>query len=199
MQWFYPGLSGSDLDYPVLASIVSANPSTTVLSLACPTDLDASDCGFGPHFDYSVISTTIYEATMSIPDEFTMAFSCDHDTAKTQMACDISMGGPNANDPGQTSGVLSGSDVDFFTATITAGEEKLSATGRTQNSDAAPSQASATATSAGETGAPASIGSATSGLSGSGATTKPTNAAYRVNVEGSALLALAGAAAVVAL
>lgn len=44
VEFFFPGgYEGTD---PV-ASVVTANPSTTVLNLACPTGTDSTECGFG--------------------------------------------------------------------------------------------------------------------------------------------------------
>ncbi|ORY18261.1 hypothetical protein BCR34DRAFT_362213 [Clohesyomyces aquaticus] len=118
LEWFFPGAEGSDL----VASIVSANPSTTVAVLNCPTSVDSSDCGFGPGVSLSIISTTIYQAVMSESD-FTMSVSCVYKTS--EMPCSVSIAG--GNDPGNTVETFSGSDIGFLTATVTAGGEKLSA------------------------------------------------------------------------
>lgn len=138
LTYFLAGLSfaraaSNTLEFPFpggyegvdpVASVVEANPSTTVLNVACPTGVDSSECGFGPGFDYSIISTTIYSMSMSESD-FTMTFSCDHNTEAAQMTCGISMGGEGANFPGTTVAVLAGTDVASVTATVTAGADLL--------------------------------------------------------------------------
>ncbi|KAF2114263.1 hypothetical protein BDV96DRAFT_577859 [Lophiotrema nucula] len=173
IPFYFPGADAPAAGF--VASVVSANPSTTALEITCPTGTDASECGLGPGLAYSIVSTTIYEASMSVQDEVEMTLSCV--SATSQMSCYISVGGSSANDPGETSAVLTGTDAAFLTATITAGAQKLSATGGSKSSGSAGSTPTGT------------------GATGSAATPASTGAAYKFGVEGSALLALAGAAA----
>lgn len=111
------------------------------------------------------------------------------------MSCGISQAG--GNDPTVTSTVFSGSEIAFLTATITAGAEKLAAqTGSAASSGSSGSSGMATSTSASGTGASAAgKPSGAANATGSAAPEQSTGAAFRYGVEGSALLALAGAAA----
>jgi len=202
VEFYFPGgYEGAD---PV-ASIISANPSTTVLNLACPTGIDSTECGFGSGFEYKIISTTIYQASMSELG-FIMTFSCDHNIKKDAMSCEVSLGGSNANDPGTTSAVIPVDPSEFLTATVTAGEELLdaeatgvaaSAASKASTAVALTAASSATVTSRAslQTTATVSTTALASGASGAEPAAQTTNAAYRYGVEGSALLALAGAAA----
>jgi hypothetical protein len=200
VEFFFPG--GYDGADPV-ASIVSANPSTTVLNLACPTGTDSTECGFGSGFEYKIISTTIYQASMSELG-FIMTFSCDHNIKKDEMSCGVSLGGSNANDPGTTTAVLPADQIEFLTATVTAGEELLDAEATGTASSVATSTGVALTAASSATVAPrtslqttatASVTALASGASSSEPAAQSTNAAYKYGVEGSALLALAGAAA----
>ncbi|KAF2462833.1 uncharacterized protein BDR25DRAFT_308109 [Lindgomyces ingoldianus] len=193
IEWFVPGAEGSDL----LASVVTANPSTTILHLSCPTNVDSSDCGFGPGLAFSIISTTIYEAVMSESD-FTMSVSCEHNLQKSEMPCFVSNGGEGANDPGTTTETFSGSEIGFLTATVTAGAEKLSATASgAQSSDMVTSIGTSGSASAAKSPTASGASATASGsATGSAASASSTGAAYRFGVEGGALLALAGAAVV---
>jgi len=197
VEFFFPGsYEGAD---PV-ASVVSANPSTTVLNLACPTGTDSTECGFGDGFEYKIISTTIYQASMSELG-FIMTFACDHNIKKDEMSCEVSLGGSNANDPGTTTAVLSANQIEFLTATVTAGEELLDvkATGAASSVTGVALIAASSVTVAPRTSlqttATASVTALASGASGAEPAAQSTNAAYRYGVEGSAMLALAGAAA----
>jgi hypothetical protein len=182
VSFFFPG--GYEGVSPV-ASVVTANPTTTVLDITCPTGVDSTECGWGPGIEVSIISTTIYEATMSEAGLFTMTYSCNHNTKASEITCAASMGGSGANDPGVSTAVLSGSDIAFVTASVTSGADLLSATGGAKEST------TASATGASGTAAQKSGSSTTA----SGAAPENTGAAYRFGVEGSALLVLAGAAA----
>jgi hypothetical protein len=195
VEFFFPGgYEGVD---PV-ASVVSANPSTTVLNLACPTGTDSTECGFGNGFEYKIISTTIYQASMSEAG-FIMTFSCGHNTKKDEMTCNVSLGGE-----GTTTAVLPANEIKFLTATVTAGGELLDVEATGTASSAATGVALTAANSATlpvrtglttRTTGTASVTALPSGVSGAEPATQTTNAAYRYGVEGSALLALAGAAA----
>jgi hypothetical protein len=171
---YFPGVATS---YVISASVSTANPTSTILVMPCPTsganDLLANEVCPSSGLTYSIISTTVYQATIG-PD---VAFTCVHKTASKEMSCNFVADGVSA--PGQT---YTEGDFQFITASITAGAESLSGiqTG---------SAASATPASSGT--AQASGTKAT----GSAATATPTGAAFKYGIEGSALLALAGAAA----
>jgi hypothetical protein len=200
-----PGYEGAD---PV-ATINTANPSTTEFHIACPTDVDSTECGWGPGLDVTIISKTRYQAQMNLED-VSMSLGCDYNSKATEMSCTVNQSGGNDDTGGQpVTAVLSGTDVEFLSATIVKGAELLSATGSaasTPNGRAASTTLVMSAMSA-STGlmmatgsAPAkmtSMASASPIASGSGPATASTGAAVKFGIEGSALLALVGAAALV--
>jgi hypothetical protein len=155
-----------------------------VAHIHCPSGTPSEECGWGPGLEYTVISTTVYQATMVQPDEFTMTFSCQHDTQESKVGCNVSLGGPSANNPASSELTLTGSEIVFATAMVVEGDvPKTTGT------------AGATSTSSGSA-APASTGAPQSGSpTASGSAPQDTSGAYKYGVEGSALLALAGAAA----
>jgi hypothetical protein len=129
-----------------------------------------------------------------------MTFSCDHNIKKDEMTCDVSLSGE-----GTTTAVLPANEIEFLTATVTAGEELLDAEATGSSSSAAIGVALTAASSA---TLPARTGLTTqstgtayvtalpSGASGAEPAAQTTNAAYRYGVGGPVLLALAGAAAI---
>ncbi|KAF2655638.1 hypothetical protein K491DRAFT_704493 [Lophiostoma macrostomum CBS 122681] len=183
-----------------VASIVTVNPSTTVMDLSCPTDVSGDECGWGEGLEYTIISTTIYQATMIEVDEFTMTFKCEHNTQASEMSCAASVGGGQANDPGTTNTVLKATEFGFLQATVTAGGDLLadSTSGGSAAASSVAKTASSLKTIASSTGT-AATGSQASGTAssatGSGSPAQSTGAAGRFVVEGSALLGLVGAAA----
>ncbi|KAF2868268.1 hypothetical protein BDV95DRAFT_610230 [Massariosphaeria phaeospora] len=198
IQFFFPGgYEGVD---PVV-SVVEANPATTVLALGCPTGVDSTECGWSlAPFQYSIISQTSYHASAS--DLMEIAMDCTANVQATEMACVVTAAGPDG--PETTSTVLSGSEVRYATATVTAGADLLDATGAPTSGSAssgkatsAASRSSAAAASQSTASGPSSTGAKSNGTasaSGTGGPPESTGAAYRFGVEGSALLALAGAA-----
>jgi hypothetical protein len=201
VDFFFPGINSPDEEgVAPVASIVSVNPSTTVMDLSCPTGVSSDECGWGQGVEYTIISTTIYQATMIEADEFTMTFECEHNTQANEMSCGVSLGGSLANDPGTTSAVLQSTDFGFLQATVTAGGDLLADSG-SDGSAAASSvvkTASSLKTVASSTGTAAAgsqaLGTAAS-VTGSGSPAQSTGAAGRFVVEGSALLGLVGAVA----
>jgi hypothetical protein len=186
-RFFFP--SGSEGVAPEAVLDVKS-PTTTVAHIHCPAGTDSNDCGWGPGLEYSVISTTIYQATMVQPDEFTMTFSCNHQTKESSIACDVSIGGPEANMPASSQLTLTGSEISFATAVVAEGEIPKT----TGGAGATPTSGTAAPASTGT--APASTGAESSGTpTASGSQPEDTSAAYKYGIEGSALLALAGAAA----
>ncbi|KAF2123412.1 hypothetical protein P153DRAFT_371732 [Dothidotthia symphoricarpi CBS 119687] len=201
VSFFFPG--GYEGDAPV-ATIKTANPSTTAMHIACATGVDATECGFGTGVDVRVISGTSFEGTMSA-ETYTMSYNCDYNTKAVEMTCTADMTG---QDP-QTA-VLSGSDVAFVPATVVQGAELLKETASATAASATASMTSslASATSTGiktsasvASGASAAVSSHVSGsastptASGSAATVS-TGAAAGSGIERSTLLALVGAAVV---
>jgi hypothetical protein len=191
IEYFFPG---NPQGYAPHASIVSANPTQTVMKLTCPTtlpDFDDTECGWGPGVDFTAISSTIFKGTMMMSD-FTMTYSCDHNTKEKAMTCDASIGGSGADFQTSEVAVLKGTDATMLTATLTAGAEKLSAA-----TGAAASTTGGVKATASQTGLATVSGgrAAASGANSTGTGLPPqsTGAAGRFVVEGSALLVLMGA------
>ncbi|OAL51568.1 hypothetical protein IQ07DRAFT_585943 [Pyrenochaeta sp. DS3sAY3a] len=197
LSFFFPG--GYDGVSPV-ATVQTVKPSTTEFLVACPTGVAVSECGWGPGLEYSIISGTHYQASFSY-DTFSMSFGCDYNTKATEMTCSASTSiGDEQSDSAQTA-VFSSSEISFVTATVVEGASLLGGASATP----APSSArvaSTAASLASSTLSPSASGSARSQASGSGSSPSSsasspasTGAAARFGIEGSALLALAGAAA----
>lgn len=197
------------IDGSAVATVLSANPSTTSAIMACPTGTPIDECGLAAGLDVEIIGGTRYQASMSAGTVY-VSYGCDgYNSAAKTMTCTAEMSG---EDP-QTA-VLSGSDVAFITASVVEGAELLSggasATASASASASAspsvtPKSSAPTAASSGmQTSATpsgtAAAGSHASGShassTGSSAAPASTGAAVRFGVEGAALLALAGAAAV---
>jgi hypothetical protein len=197
-----PGYEGAD---PV-ATINTANPSTTEFHIACPTGVDSTECGWGPGLDVTILSKTRYQAQMNL-EHVSMSLGCDYNSKATEMSCTVNQSGGNDDTGGQpVTAVLSGTDVEFLSASIVKGAELLSATGSaaaTSTGDAASITVVTSAKSA-STGlmmatghGPAIMTSGSPSASGSAPATASTGAAVKYGIEGSALLALVGAAALV--
>lgn len=187
-RFFFP--SGSEGVAPEAVLDVKS-PTTTVAHIRCPAGGDLTECGWGPGLEYSIISTTIYQATMVQLDEFTMTFSCNHQTKESSVACDVSVGGPEANMPASSQLTLTGTEIQFVTAVVAEGEIPKTTGGATATATSASAAPASTGT------APASTGAESSGTpAASGSQPEDTSAAYKYSIEGSALLVLAGAAAI---
>ncbi|OSS54282.1 hypothetical protein B5807_00024 [Epicoccum nigrum] len=211
LSFVFPG--GIDGPAPV-ATIVSANPSTTSAILTCPSGTPIDECGFAMGLDVEIISGTRFQASMSAVG-ISVSYGCDgYDTAKDVMTCTAELSGEDT----QTA-VLSGSDVSFITASVVEGASLLSggasatasasasASARASaaaSASVAPksSTAAAAASSSMQTSASASstthAGSHASGVASATASSagpENTGAAARFGIEGAALLALAGVAA----
>ncbi|KAJ4317371.1 hypothetical protein N0V94_004974 [Neodidymelliopsis sp. IMI 364377] len=203
LSFVFPG--GYDGVQPV-ATVLSANPSTTAALMACPTDTAADECGWGTGASVQIISGTRYEATMT-GDSFSMSYGCDYNSKAVQMTCTAEMTGEEA----QTA-ILSGSDVAFITATVVQGAELLSggasatasasasasASAASQSSTAAASsglRTSASASASGTAAAGSHASNSASTATASGSVPQSTGAAAKFGIEGAALIALAGAAA----
>ncbi|KAG9199203.1 hypothetical protein G6514_008950 [Epicoccum nigrum] len=207
LSFVFPG--GIDGPAPV-ATIVSANPSTTSAILTCPSGTPIDECGFAMGLDVEIISGTRFQASMSAVG-VSVSYGCDgYDAAKDVMTCTAELSGEDT----QTA-VLSGSDVSFITASVVEGASLLSggasatasASARASaaaSASVAPksSTAAAAASSSMQTSASASstthAGSHASGVASATASSagpENTGAAARFGIEGAALLALAGVAA----
>jgi hypothetical protein len=155
-----------------VATIKKVEASTTEMNLACPTNVDSSNCGWGPGLDYTIVSNTHYQAQMSY-DTIAMSFACDHNTQASEMTCTVSMQGGNVDTGSPATAVLKGSEISFNKATIVQGASLLT-------------QATPAAAAAGTTGAGASP-------TKTGAPAEHTGSAASVDVQVSALFAIAGA------
>ncbi|PSN72491.1 hypothetical protein BS50DRAFT_253214 [Corynespora cassiicola Philippines] len=189
VNFFFPGANEAE-GGPAVASILEQEPSTTVMRIACPTDVDSTECGWGPGVDYSILDSTRYEASMS-EGSFSLSFGCDHNTQKQEMACEAFMGSET------TEMTLTGTEIVFLTATLTDASASASSSAAASTTASASAAASPTLSSSADATAPASGAGATptASTTGSASPAESTGGAYRFSVQGSALLALAGAAA----
>lgn len=136
-------------------------------------------------------------------DTVAMSLGCDYNTKAVEMTCTASLSGGNDDTETPQTAVLSGSEVSFIPATVVEGASLLS--GGASASASASATPASQSTSLRTTVTPSASGTAAAGsqASGSGATptasgsspAASTGAAARFGIEGSALLALAGAAA----
>lgn len=208
IDFFFP--AGSEGVDPV-ATIKTANPSTTEFRLSCPTGAASDDCGWGPGLDYTILSKTKYQAQMSA-GSFSMSFGCDHNTVKSEMVCGVYMSGQDFGlSVGTQLATLSKDDIIFNTATVVQGASLLSSADAsgTGAASVAPKTTAAssptntglktsatTPNSAAASGAASTAGQASQTASGSAAPAQHTGAAVKFGIDGSALLLLAGVAAV---
>lgn len=215
VSFYFPGgYEGID---PV-ATVNTVNPTLTEFHIACPTGVDSSDCGWGPGLDATILSKTRYQATMDA-DKVSMSLGCDYDKKKVEMTCTVNQEGGNDDTGGEpVTAVFSGEDVKFLSLTVVAGNSLLkpqtsptpSATiSTTTKTSVQPTTVATSAMSASTRLMTASdmVSATASSTSTSGAQAAPTSsnsstalpestgAAARFGIEGSALLMLAGAAA----
>ncbi|USP74903.1 uncharacterized protein yc1106_02177 [Curvularia clavata] len=212
VSFYFPGgYEGVD---PV-ATINTVNPTLTEFHIACPTGVDSSDCGWGPGLDATILSQTRYQATMAA-DTVSMSLGCDYDKKKVEMTCTVNQEGGNDDTGGEpVTAVFSGQDVQFLSLTVVEGNSllrpKTSATpsATTTKTSAQPTAVATSAMSASTglmtasdtvstTASPASTSDAQAAPTSSKSSVAPpesTGAAAKFGIEGSALLMLAGAAA----
>jgi hypothetical protein len=184
-----PGSEGVD---PV-ATIKNVKPSTTEFRVACPTNVDSTNCGWGPGLDYTVISNTHYQAQMSYAS-VSMSFACDHNTQASEMTCTIAMTGGNMDTASPQTAVLKGNELSFNTATIVEGASLLKEASGSAGAQATPAASAGSGLMTAASASPTASGTHASGsVSGSAAPAQHTGAATRFGLEASVLLALAGA------
>ncbi|KAF2168351.1 hypothetical protein M409DRAFT_21785 [Zasmidium cellare ATCC 36951] len=138
---------------PIVASILSSNPTATTLALACRPGTDASDCGLFPAQTLTIGPST-YNMFIGEGTAFTGTQQCATQ-GTTAAVCTESNAGSEANFPGVSTTTYEGTDVVVLPVTVTAGVERLggggSASASTGSSgSSAPASVSATATSSGE-------------------------------------------------
>jgi hypothetical protein len=202
----FTGYEGVD---PV-ATINTVSPSTTEFHVACPSGVDSSDCGWGPGLDVTILSQSRFQAEMT-DDSFSISLGCDYNSKATEMTCTVNQSGGNDDTGGEpVTAVLSGTDVQFLSASVVKGAELLTqsgnagpvSTGGAESSTTASAAARSASTGLMTASGTAPVTSVASGsgfmptASGSAPATASTGAAVRYGIEGSALLALAGAAVV---
>lgn len=182
----------------LVASVITANPTTTEYLLTCPSSVDDSDCGYRPPVTIGQHGS-VYGASLTAED-FTMSYECTVYTGSASSAvCVESDGGSAANFPGVSTETLNGTDVAFYPVTITAGLEKLSGVSASATSSGTGaktgsgtgSKATSTATSSGSvvtlsgtsSGSASKTGaSTTASTSSSGASTVGISAGFGVCV-----------------
>lgn len=152
----------------LVASVISAAPEATSYFVNCAPGTDGSDCGFGPGVTFvNGPSTFALHVTES------GAFSMDVDCKISSKVADCAQtnAGPEANDPGIMTGVVSDFTSSLVPVTITAGLEKLSA-GDSATATATGSSASGTAEPTGSAASgPSETGSSATGTSTSASST----------------------------
>ncbi|KAL1794184.1 hypothetical protein ACET3X_007605 [Alternaria dauci] len=192
VSFFFPG--GYDGVDPV-ATINTANPSTTEFHIACPTDADDTECGWGPGLDVTILSQTRFQAQMST-DVVSMSLGCDYNEQAVEMTCTVNQVGGNDDTGGQPiTATLSSDDVQFLSATVVAGNSLLTDAGSVTSSTTRSITPTSTMTSASTSASTSETASAASSSSASVPVPESTGAATKYGIEGSALLALAGVAA----
>jgi hypothetical protein len=150
--------------------------------------------------DYSIISSTRYEGSMT-DDGFSMSVGCDYNSKKTEMTCTAQQTGGNDEEPEPVTAVISGSEVQFLTISVVEGASLLggasaSATATKKMSESAASATASAAVTGMTSGSSAGPKATASGKeTTSEAPAEATGVAARYGIEGSALLVLAGAAA----
>jgi hypothetical protein len=149
----------------LVASVISANPSTTQYVVGCPTGAAADECGYNPP-ETVKHAGSVYGASLTAAEEqFTMSYECTiYTTSGTSAVCTTSAGGEQANFPGVGTTTLVGSDVAFFPVTVTAGADQLaSQTGSTAKGTGSGS-AGAASTASSNSAPTAGVGIGLAGL-----------------------------------
>lgn len=167
----------------VTCTPVSTTTNTATSAMPTSTDDDddndddadddgAEDCGFGPGLTITLgtaAPTSAYDVYLAEPTEFSLSAHCDVATAASTAVCTQIAGGAEANDPGTsiwtakvlglgavaaTTDLSSYDDITFFPVTITAGMDKLAASGAAiTTSSTSPASSSVAAAAAGSSSA----------------------------------------------
>ncbi|KAG9195075.1 hypothetical protein G6011_00195 [Alternaria panax] len=177
------------------ASVITANPTATTLSLACAASLD---CGLFPA-QTLIVGPSTYNMDMGDPSpesDFTATMDC---VVAKSAVCEESASGSEANFPGSSTTTYDADMVGTFGLMITAGADKLDAqaavtTTETSESSAttktAQSMSGSVAESVASTGV--AVGSRSVSPTGtSGSVTEATGAANANAVVGGGLLTVA--------
>ena len=106
----------------LVASVVSANPSTTEYLVGCPTGVDSTECGYNPPARVKHAGS-VYEASITAADlQFTMSWECTVQAEATAV-CTSSVGGAGANFPGSGTTTVTGAAL--IPVTVTSGANQL--------------------------------------------------------------------------
>jgi hypothetical protein len=110
----------------LVASVISANPSTTKYLVGCPTSIAAKECGYNPPETIKHAGSVYGASLTAAKEQFTMSYECTvYTTSGTSAVCTTSAGGKQANFPGKGTTTVAGSDVAFIPVTVTSGADKL--------------------------------------------------------------------------
>lgn len=159
IPFYYPG--GADYA-PLVASISVPNPQTTIARVACAPDVDSSDCGWANGADYTILSSTIYKGTLSMPGDGedggpTLTWSGDHDTKKKEMVWTMAFFG-GTDEPRTTTWTDVSSDIIRLVATVTKGAEALETGKQTAGSGVSGASGTVSGKGPAETGAAGRVG-----------------------------------------
>ena len=184
-----------------IATVLTANPSTTKVRLACPTTTSASaNCdrdGFGEIV--TIISGTRYEGVGTRLDDpeasYYRSWGCDYTSGVDKQVVTMDIRGGNDDTGGPITAEIKHYYYGFFTASVVEGASLLSEGGTA--AIAAPSStgsASSSSPRTADSGSATQTSGTTPAATGSAPATASTGAAARFPVGQSALFALAGAA-----
>jgi hypothetical protein len=174
------------------ASVITANPTATTLSLACAPE--SLDCGLFPA-QTLVVGPSTYNINMGDPSpdsDFTATMDC---VVAESAVCKESASGTEANFPGTSTTTYDADMVSTFGLVVTAGADKLNAQAETTTTEAAESSATMKSShsvsgskleSVASTGV--AVGSGSVSPTGSGSVVESTGAADANAVVGGGLL-----------
>ncbi|KAH6639823.1 hypothetical protein C7974DRAFT_470259 [Boeremia exigua] len=160
IEFFWP--KGGDYEVPDV-SIKSVNASATVFAVACPSP-STYDCDWSLGFNYTIVNSSTYEATMS-RDDYMVSRTCQ----------DKGQGGVNCyaegNDKAHFSSfaaneVWGAITANTFTATVTSGGELLMAASTGSASSSSPSPQAGSSAPSASVSATASTTSQATGAAG---------------------------------
>lgn len=173
------------------ASVIGVESATTTYVVTCPTGIDASDCGYNFNPPMRVSQAANFAGgDVTVAGGLSMTWHCDITSSTVAATCTQSQGGAGVVSSGVFSATMSGTDIEYFPVTVTAGLDKLTTNGGVTDTTANPMQTSAG--SAGPSQTNTSSGSQNTAATSSNGAPKPTttgNAAGRVR-SGSSLLAI---------
>ena len=111
---------------PLVASVITANPTMTSLHIACATGVDDFDCEGRPAIDVEHVSDSVWYAI--ITDYYTYSWGCTVNTHKTEAVCVASVYGGTEAPTKMTVTATDTNEIQMLPVTVTAGQDKLCAT-----------------------------------------------------------------------